>query len=44
MSKLSAQRTPHAAERMAVYRIGPPMVGVAPGARSEAAMIEKGWA
>ena len=32
MSKLSAQRTAHAVERMAVYHLDAPMVGVAPGA------------
>ena len=44
MSKLSAQRTAHAAERMAVYRLDAPMVGVASGPIQKAAMVEKGWA
>ena len=43
MSKLSAQRTAHAAERMAVYRLDAPMVGVVSGPIQKAAMVEKGW-
>ena len=43
LSEMSAQRTAHAAERMAVYRLDAPMVGVAWGPIQKAAMVEKGW-